>query len=221
MPWGADYPQKSLLDSLHDIFCALPGILQNMERLKNADKIFCLDDNASDILFHDVLSALDELYQWRLKWNLLHGGATAVAEEHPGHAVTENDTRLLPAPTSVKRFGNLQSAAELCLFNAIVLILLRIGEILRNRLRTAGFLKWSQELFKSRFGSSQYLSEEIVQLAPYMSEVQHGNKGIYLLSFPLQIARSRLEPGSAVLKRAEDTMRSMNDNLGVYVSDDI
>ncbi|KUL83170.1 hypothetical protein ZTR_10122 [Talaromyces verruculosus] len=192
-----------------------------MERLKNADNILCLDDNASDILFYDVLSALDELYQWRLKWNLLHGGATAVAEENPGHAVTEIDTRLLPAPTSVKRFGNLQSAAELCLFNAIVLILLRIGETLRNRLRTAGFLKWSQELFASRFGSSQYLSEEIAQLAPYMSEVQHGNKGIYLLSFPLQIARSRLEPGSDVLKWAEDTMRSMNDNLGVYVSDDI
>lgn len=93
---------------------------------------------------------------------------------------------------------------------------------MRNRLRTVvGLPKWSQELFISRFGSSQYLSEEIAQLAPYMSESQHGNKGIYLLSFPLQIARSRLEPGSAVFKWVEDTMISMNDNLGVCVPDDI
>jgi hypothetical protein len=93
---------------------------------------------------------------------------------------------------------------------------------MRNRLRiVVGLSKWSQGLFISRFGSSQYLSEEIAQLVPYMSEAQRGNEGIYLLSFPLQIARSRLEPGSAVLKWAEDIIRSMNDNLGVYVPDDI
>lgn len=218
MPWGADRQNKSLLDSLHDIFCSLPGILENMERLKNADVTLTMDENASDILLHDVLSALDELYQWRLKWNIRHG---AVAEESPGHALTESNTCLSPAPISIKRFENLQSAAELCLFNAIVLILLRIGEMLRDRLQTLEISKWTQEPFVSRFGSSQCLSEEIVQVAPYMTEAQHGNKGVYLLSFPLQIAQSRLEPGSAVSRWVETTLKSMNDNLGVCVPDDI
>lgn len=222
MPWRADFQKKTLLDSLHDIFCTLPGLLEDIKRLKNAIDTPLLDEKSTDNLSRNVLSALDALHQWRLNWNAVHARtASSVAEEQVVQPFNERNVNFTPASTLTIRFEKLQRAAELCLFNAMVLILLRIGETLKTRLHPTGPLEWRQELFISRFGSPQRLGEEIAQMAPYMSEAQHGNKGIYLLSFPLQIARSRLEPGSTVFEWVERTLESIHSKFGVYVPDDL
>lgn len=222
MPWGAESQNKSLLDSLHDIFCTLPGFVEKAERLKSASEMPQLDEKLSGSLLHNVLSTLDALHQWRLEWDVLHGGTTTAAtEENAAHLLDGNSSYLPPITKASKQFENLQTAAELCLFNAMVLILLRLVETLRIPLHTADSLGWCLEPSISRFGSPQRISEEIARIAPYMSEAQHGNKGIYLLSFPLHIARSRLELGSTVYERVESTLKSIHNKLGVYVPNDL
>jgi hypothetical protein len=112
-----------------------------------------------------------------------------------------------PPGLTILQFPDLQRAAELCLYNVILLILLRIADTLgiQANPNTASIPQYDH-FVPAQPCSPRQIAEEIVRISPYMSSAQHGNKGIYLLSFPLRIARGRLPTGSELSKWVENKL---------------
>lgn len=189
--------RKTLLDSLHDIFCDIPGLLNDLQQENSETHP---GNRPRNSLYSRVPSTIQSLYRWRQAWHTQHGSSVSATER-------QYFDDKPPTPTALQ-FPNLQRAAELCLYNALLLILMRIADSLGIQTSHDPFVP-GQPI------SPRLIAEQIVRIAPYMSEPQHGNKGVYLLSFPLRIARSRLPRHSKICDWVEHKLESSNWKLDI------
>ncbi|KAH8691632.1 hypothetical protein BGW36DRAFT_388684 [Talaromyces proteolyticus] len=218
IPWGGEPARKPFLDSLHDIFCTLPGILSNLESHKKTQEVNIVNTSSENLCL-TVVSKIEALYSWRYQWDATYAKTIRVVQQRVADWSVDNQI-ILPQnsiPSSLL-FSNLQRAGELCLYNAVLLILLRIGHTLGIEIST---LRSCHDPLLPREGSPQLIAEEIIRMAPYMRHIQHGNKGIYLLSFPLQIARDRLQGGSEMIEWVDSVLRSIHGKFGKYIVDEL
>ncbi len=126
VPWALDPASKTPILRLQDILCAMPGLVEDATNLKLPNMAPAKLKLMRESLSERILSHLRSTYEWRALWErqnpdicyefILGDSASAIF-----------GIGIEPVFTSVIHFSNLKSAHEITLYNAILILLLRLG----------------------------------------------------------------------------------------------
>ncbi|KAL8916429.1 MAG: hypothetical protein Q9208_008530 [Pyrenodesmia sp. 3 TL-2023] len=225
IPWELDQEPRPHLEKLFDIYCRLPGLLEDRLRLsvqkqKLAQAIMDNRYGPQPTLqeaYESVASALvsrcdDCLHQlrvWKSAWDLQNDLGTFPKASYNTPAGKGYPHEVLGPPLT---FRNLSQANQYAIFNSIVIIILSIAyevnyeslplstDIRTNAINESLFLK--PGLVPPSTQHDHLLDQrresavEVCRSAPYHYLVeQHGYGGAYVMMFPLITALQVLEPG--------------------------
>ena len=195
LPWAQDPGQKSAMNQLIDIFCVVPGLLEDSKRLHTstsfkwdftAPKSPSTDDSAAGqdhrltALRHRTQECYCKLLSWKEKWDTTY--PTAVQSVKTSYFPRSD----LKFPEDIFSyaitFPNFLRANEYQLYNTIVFFL---SSLMLSVPPT------SQADFDASPSISNLLSQrfeaayDICRAVPYDLFEKHGGGGAYLLLFPL------------------------------------
>ncbi|KAK5996300.1 hypothetical protein PT974_03055 [Cladobotryum mycophilum] len=201
VPWAIDPDPKTIMNCLLDLFCDVPGILQDIHHAQI--KCFSAGDwpTTSVILEHRIKALIEELYNWRTKWEerfaftYFNTGLDTLKKWN----VAQIDT--YPFPTAVL-FTDPERVTEICLYNAVLMILYRVcSKLPRSNLQAPpanAMPNWScpSILLAPGQGSMQDIVGEFCRMVYYQLLSYPGHSGAIQLIFPLQVAYRNASPGS-------------------------
>jgi hypothetical protein len=218
VPWALEPESKTLMVDLQGILCSMPGMMEDAAALH-------IPDLAPEqrLLLHQTLSNkieghLEELYAWRTVW-----------EEANPHACFEvpnpsalNDKNALFA--TILHFSNLAAAIEVSMYNAILLLLCRLGyEVIDNNFNpnSPSLLPLSSALSSPRAlylpghaRSQQAIATEICRSADYHLLEKHSGVGAFCLLFPLRVAYQVFDDGAREKAWLEGLMKRVAELSG-------
>ncbi|KAK3113846.1 hypothetical protein LTR53_008453 [Teratosphaeriaceae sp. CCFEE 6253] len=114
--WSPTNGLRSALDSINDIFVALPGLHQQSQELRGARQ----DMHASMHFLDRITHQIDRLCHWRNGWESEH--SHLVWEEDRSHVITPGYEPAYPPQASrLLRFAESESAVAVSMYNAILL----------------------------------------------------------------------------------------------------
>ncbi|KAJ9137097.1 transcriptional regulatory protein moc3 [Pleurostoma richardsiae] len=155
IPWALDANGKSHQSELLDIFVTVPGMLEDLSLLKDGVHTTTAFSQASpasassnfsdtttyaspvdtsllsDALLPRITAELESLYRWRWRWQALHGHEVVVDTARSPRPTNGPAERLLGPIGSSRRSGVLRfvrpaAAAEIALYNAVLMWLLAL-----------------------------------------------------------------------------------------------
>lgn len=189
IPWATRTQDRSIGDLLRDIFCDLPGILEQ------ADTGF-----PDSTLQQRIAAAIQRTDHLRWRWGLVYSKA---CWERPLdlEASLSLDAKGGPLFDTVLDFEEPERAVEILYFNAIRLILFTVSD----QAGLSAPLPWSDQNIHRFHGprlNADILPEhgtrmshalEICRIVDYFMEAKRASKGAMILFFPLSVARTHLE----------------------------
>jgi hypothetical protein len=106
---------------LHEILVDIPGLTEDADILQHMNN----DMQQHQILFQslsqNITDHIEALYEWRVSWQQMHPDPAA---EVPTSALTESEIYLSP---TILTFSSIERANEITFYNALLLVLLRLG----------------------------------------------------------------------------------------------
>jgi hypothetical protein len=127
VPWALDPSSKTPLLRLQDILCAMPGLVEDATNLKlpqiRSNRLKLMRESLSERIFKHLHS----LYEWRALWETENPSSCyelAPINNFPKALGISID----PIFSNVIHFSNLTCAHEIALYNAILILLLRLGD---------------------------------------------------------------------------------------------
>lgn len=222
IPWALAPESKTPILLIHDILVDLPGLMEDAIALKrpilSPDHFFYqLQTLSSKLEAH-----LGELYTWRLDWELANPDA---CYEVANPSKSEVQDPLFP---TILYFTTLTAANEITTYNAILLLILKLGyDAIGSSFMTSALsiasapLTISQPVVSSNplylpgnAPNPQAIATEICRSAEYHLLDDQRSGGAFFLLFPLRIAYQAFEEGAREKQWLEALMQRVADCSG-------
>ncbi|PON23755.1 hypothetical protein TGAM01_v207402 [Trichoderma gamsii] len=202
VPWADNPNSKTSMDCLNDIFCHLPGVMEDLQvPLQHAAVV--QEAKISDIILCFQIKALfEKLYDWRVKWeqNFSHTYFNVGLGSLKDLNVFELDS--YPFPTAIFFTEHLR-VAEICIYNAMLLLLHQACRQLPDSIRPTvasygNSYPWPHPsvLLTPGDGSVEDIIGEFCKLVYFQLLSYPGNTGAIQIMFPLQVAYRNANPES-------------------------
>lgn len=225
IPWAQDPSQKSYMNQLMDIFCIIPGLLEDSKRL-HTSKSFVWDfmaptSSSTDsstatqdpwlvALRHRTQDCYAKLQRWKETWDRCY--PSAIHPVKPSH-FPRSDLRFPEDIFSYALdFPSFQRACEYQLYNTLVFFLASL--MLSVPPTSEGdFLSPPSvsDLLTQRYNSAY----DVCRTVPYDMFDQHGGGGPYLLLFPLLTTLRLFGEGSDEGKWIKHVLASIAERWGL------
>ena len=198
VPWALDPESKTTAQYLHDIFCDMPGMLEDINTL---GRLASSEDRSR--LYMDLCekttSRLVQLYKWRWRWHVEFSGSCweVAASSSNTIGVDKNS----PSPfSSILYFDSIRLASDITNYDAILLVLLWLHRVLRLPFSPEVMLATQDPLlFESSESNSPLLlpgratgaedvGREICRAVDYHLLENRHRAGAFYLFFPLRMA---------------------------------
>lgn len=126
IPWASDPASKTPILYLQDILCSMPGLVEDATNLKLPNVTPDRFKSMRESLSERILDHLHWIYKWRGLWE--KDNPKACYEFVPANnSSAAFGIGFDPVFLSVFHFSNLTCAHEITLYNAMLLLLLRLG----------------------------------------------------------------------------------------------
>ncbi|KAL6890872.1 hypothetical protein GGI43DRAFT_415005 [Trichoderma evansii] len=202
VPWADDAGPKTSMDCLIDIFCHLPGIMEDVQAPLTSAAIVEESTISDIILCFQIKALFERLYNWRVKWEqdfsqtYFNVGLDILKELN----VFEFD--LYPFPTAIFFTEHIR-VAEICIYNAMLLLLHQACRQLPASIKPTlvsydNTYSWPQPsiLLTPGNGSVEDIIEEFCKLVYFQLLSYPGNSGAIQIMFPLQVVYRNVNPES-------------------------
>ncbi|KAE8378020.1 hypothetical protein BDV26DRAFT_199045 [Aspergillus bertholletiae] len=184
IPWAAKPGSKTLIDDLHDILCDAPGLLEGVDSFRAGGGGVTRAE-----LCQKALAMLEELYVWRWKWEDTFPDASYVVSVDANMQVST----AVPRPfDTVLWFYDFSRAQEVCLYDSVLLLVLRMCELLDCLPQPVSTERANDPLLPMQ-GTRRDIAIEMLRLVDYHLDCVQGSVGALMLIFPLNVARRNLE----------------------------
>ncbi|KAF4634709.1 hypothetical protein G7Y89_g3393 [Cudoniella acicularis] len=214
IPWVGSTELRAAAGELHNMLCDMPGLLEDVERLQSPE----LDFTCRELLYRDLcenlLNHLNSLHRWRWEW-----------ESNNPNACYEVISDSTPFQT-VLYFSSLAPANEITFYNAMLLLLLKLGlQILEldfnaspsNPLHTRDRSK-NPLYLPTQAPNPAAIATEICRSVEYHLLNHHSSAGAFCLLFPLRMAYQTFQSTSRESKWLESVMVRVADLSGFEIS---
>lgn len=217
IPWALDPESKNTLLYLHDQLCDIPGLMEDAVNLRTAQ----LDPDARMtrhlVVSQKILLQLRTLYEWRASW----------AQQNPGSwcEVPSSYPPVEQVFATVFHFKDLIVANEVAIYNAILLLLHRLGRQVIGPAFDASIpaldlpsdIDYGPLYAPGSAPSVEAIGLEICRCVEYHLGKERANAGAFFLLFPLTIACQVYEPGSREASWLQTVMYSIADSSGFEI----
>ncbi|PTB59976.1 hypothetical protein M431DRAFT_536504 [Trichoderma harzianum CBS 226.95] len=202
VPWANDPTSKTTMDCLVDIFCHLPGVVEDMKALKASTGATEELSVSYIILGFQIKALVARLISWRIKWEEDHSNTYFNVGwdilQQLGVAYLDS----YPFPTAIF-FSEPIRVTELCMYDALLILLQQLWKQLPDYVGlTSPFDEvnscWPQPsiFLAPGNGSAKEVVGEICKLV-YSQFLSHPGKGGALhVMFPLQVAQRSISSES-------------------------
>jgi hypothetical protein len=218
IPWAADPESKTLVFYLHDMLCDVPGLLEDATNLQHSNLEMDQRMSLHRDLSSKILVQLQTLYEWRVLWQQQNPDSCyEVPTSTPDHAAF--------SPT-VFYFSTLSAANEICFYNALLLLILRLGfQVIGPTfastypsLHLLGMLDYGPLSPPGLATDAQTVATEICKSVEYHLLHPASSAAAFFLLFPLWLAYPAFEPDSKESQWLSDVMRKIADMSGFEIS---
>ncbi|PVH85150.1 hypothetical protein DL98DRAFT_651045 [Cadophora sp. DSE1049] len=217
IPWALDPDSKSSLHYLHDQLCDIPGLVEDTANLQ----IMPLDsDNRTYqylILSQKISIQLRTIYEWRASW----------AQQNPDswHEIPSSNPLHEQISPTVFRFKDLIIANEVTFYNALLLLLHRLGNQVIGHSFDASIpaldlpadIDYGPLYAPGLAPNIQAIGMEICRSVEYHLVEERVNAGAFFLLFPLTVAYQVYEPGSREATWLRGVMNKIADSSGFEI----
>ncbi|GIJ87957.1 hypothetical protein Asppvi_006873 [Aspergillus pseudoviridinutans] len=193
IPWAGRMGSKTPIDYIHDVFCDIPGLLEDLDKVIAWDPDIPGRDEFLGQVRQNALSILEILYSWRCKWQ----------EDNPDTAFfipssNSGSDGLPPSPfKTVIWFTDPYRANELIVYDSVLLIVLKAAEALGLNLGGPhSSMTSSSDLLHPVPSNRKEVAIEVCRTVDYHLHCLQRSSGAFMLLFPLNVAYRNLEPES-------------------------
>ncbi|KAF7161926.1 hypothetical protein CNMCM5623_007341 [Aspergillus felis] len=214
IPWAGRMGSKTPIDYLHDVFCDIPGLLEDLDQVIAWDPDIPGRDEFLDQVRQNALSILEILYSWRCKWQ----------EDYPDTAffipsINSGSDGLPPSPfRTVIWFTDPYRANELIVYDSVLLIVLKAAEGLGLNLgESHSSMTNPRDLLLPIQSNRKEVAIEVCRTVDYHLHCLQRSSGAFMLLFPLNVAYRNLEPESDEARWMEKIMAVTADIHGFEI----
>ncbi|KAL7932968.1 hypothetical protein V8C35DRAFT_66971 [Trichoderma chlorosporum] len=202
VPWANDPTSKTTTDCLLDIFCHLPGVVEDMKALKASTNAAEELSVSYIILGLQIKALVEKLISWRIKWeedysNTYFNVGWDILKQL-GVAYLDS----YPFPTAIF-FSEPVRVTELCMYNALLVLLQQLWKQLPDYVGLTspfdeGNSSWPQPsiFLAPGNGSAEEVVGEICKLVYFQFLSHPGKSGALHVMFPLQVAQRSISSES-------------------------
>ncbi|CAG8936161.1 unnamed protein product [Penicillium salamii] len=216
IPWakrGLD--SKTPTDTLHDVLCDIPGILEDLSGALSWTPNVPGNIEFTSWFIPQVLSTLESLYSWRWDWQSRFPNSTFITTPVEYGIDTIS---LPPSPfKSIIWFSDPNRATELIVYNALRLMLTRTLQIVGVQQEDIQLQGASDPLLPME-GNRNDIATEICRMVSYHLSCFRRSSGAFNLVFPLNVAYLHLDPNSTAIRSwLESVMAVIADSHGFEI----
>lgn len=199
MPRQSTARARAMKSQLLDILCSIPSLVADLGMYEIRGR--SLDDG----LRLKIIQILDSLFEWRWRWERLHGGCAyeVITDSNLSLNLDENDRPLFP---TVFYFSDQLLASDIALYDAALAFVLRmaqetLGDSWSSLVNAAGSSSFTPAksilLLPSDVRSAADAMRELFRLVEFhLSEEKAVSGNAFRLLFPLSLAGKGLSPDS-------------------------
>ncbi|KAF5638080.1 thiamine biosynthesis regulatory [Fusarium sp. NRRL 52700] len=219
IPWALQPMSKTIGDSLQDILCDIPGMMEDIDNLVDANGCSV----SADLISQKLQASFQRLSSLRISWSFMH--PHNCWRQRMGRESSELYHETLQ---QILCFSDLERAVEFVYFNTTHLILHSILEQLMlwpndccvfdagispdgNHFQEASELVfWNHE---NRYRNAQ----AICQCVDYMLRNEGGASGAFNLLFPLKVAYNHLSGFPIMREWVAGVMEKISTTKGLFI----
>ncbi|KAL7919858.1 hypothetical protein ACQKWADRAFT_300247 [Trichoderma austrokoningii] len=197
IPWL--FRPKSPGSLLQDLFCDVPGLMEDADVIMSRSKLGEDMESMKDALYEKFESTVQQSWQLRWQWEQDHANACKEVPSKDFPPSSSSDQRFSPFPT-VLHFNNMDRAIEIVFFNTLHLLLDTLLDPIAPEMASslcplglqAYFGPFQNTLLLPGQGSREDHALEICRIVDFMAHCKHDSLGMFMLLFPLYVARESL-----------------------------
>lgn len=224
IPWLIK--SKSLGSSLQDLFCDVPGLMEDADLIMSRSTLGEDLEGMKEALYEKVENTMQQAYQLRWQWEQDHAD---VCKEVPSTDYSPNSSAD-PFPT-VLYFSKMDRAIDIVFFNTLHLLLDTLLDSIAPEMASsrrplglqAYFGPFQNTLLLPGQGNREDYALEICRIVDFMSHCKHDSLGMFMLLFPLYVARESLTRRPNVCawigRIMNQLVREKGFNIGKVLSD--
>ncbi|GFG14800.1 hypothetical protein IFM61392_08643 [Aspergillus lentulus] len=182
---------KAPIDYLHDVFCDIPGLLEDVDQVIASNPNIPGRDGFLLQVRQNPLSTLEILYAWRCKWQEDHHDAVFFIPSSNSWS-----DGLPPSPfQTVIWFTDPYRAHELIVYDSVLLIVLKAAKGLGLNLGGSHFsIAHSSDVLLPIQSNRKEIAVEVCMTVDYHLHCLQRSSGAFMLLFPLNVTYRNLEP---------------------------
>ncbi|KAF2812158.1 uncharacterized protein BDZ99DRAFT_382807 [Mytilinidion resinicola] len=128
VPWAVHQEKKSSMQFLVDILADCPYLYMVKEEITSSGGIL-LELSAAQHIVNKVSEILKKLESWKIQWDSEHGNACfEVAAPQTGPVYHNPDGETMSVWSTILHYESLSAANETTLYNAILILLLKLAQ---------------------------------------------------------------------------------------------
>jgi hypothetical protein len=217
IPWAREPKSKISITYLHEILSDVPGLMEDADTIQEGSDMASEDVLARrNLVLQNLTSLWTTLYDWRVSWQLQN---PASSWEVP------STTDQSPFPV-VLHFSSLIHANEITLYNAILLLLFRIGfqvvgsafNPLFSTLHLPQDIDYRPRLLSGSTLNNRAVAIEICKSVEYYLHKERRGGGTFFLLFPLRLAWQTFKPSSTEATWIQGIMEMVADSTAIEIS---
>ncbi|KAE8445894.1 hypothetical protein EG329_012673 [Mollisiaceae sp. DMI_Dod_QoI] len=221
IPWALEPDSKLNIYYLHDILCDIPGLMEDANMLQSSELSPEDFTTHHTVLSENIFSCLKTLYEWRVSWQRQNPDSCweVLSTELSRSAGTQ---ALFPI---VFQFTSLPAATDIALYNAVLLLLLRLGfQVIGPQFDFSLAISSPQDI---NYGplippglapDARSVAIEICKSVDYHLVDDRRGAGAFFLLFPLRVAWQALHPASPEAVWLKSIMSIIADSTGFEIS---
>ncbi|KAL7929955.1 hypothetical protein V8C35DRAFT_314240 [Trichoderma chlorosporum] len=225
VPWTIK--RKSLGSHLQDLFCDVPGLMEDADEIMQRSALGHKMGDMEDELREKVSILMQQASELRWQWEAVNANACKEVPSSEYGSSSSGDRGPSPFPT-VFRFPNIDRAIDIAFFNTIHLLLdtlldpLGPGSSPVSSLSQPPIGPFRSSLLLPGQGSREDHALEICRIVDFMSHSKHDSLGMFMLMFPLYVARMCLVRRPDVCDWISNILKSLvrdkGFNIGSHLS---
>lgn len=216
IPWAQEPESKFSISYLHDILSDIPGLMENADTIQFSDMAPEELLARRNLVLQNLTCLWATLYKWRVSWQLQNPSSSWEVPSTTDHS---------PFPY-VLQFSSLIHAKEFTLYNAILLLLFRIGfqvvgpsfNPLFSPLHLPQDIDYRPHNPPGLTSNIGAVAIEICKSVEYhLHEDRRGGGALFLL-FPLRLAWQTFEPSSTQATWIQGIMEMVAESTATGIS---
>lgn len=225
VPWTIK--RKSPGSQLQDLFCDVPGLMEEADEIMQQSALGHEIDTMEHNLREKVSILMEQTWELRWQWEAANANACNEVSSAEYGSGSSRDRGPSPFPT-VFHFQSMDRAIDIAFFNTIQLLLDTLLDPLGPRPRPVlspsqpPMGPFTNPLLLPGQGSREDHALEICRIVDFMSHCKHDSLGMFMLMFPLYVARlclvQRTDVSAWITNILGTLVREKGFNIGGHLS---